>query len=208
MNKRRGRGAGFTLVELMVVIALFWIILVAFIGLFASVVKWHYQDIGRGRSLGAALYGLSRMYQELGEATVLMEPPPPVFTTGNEIWGCKNWSNLADVLLNPGLPIQGFWYCVCTTPQCTSQLPPTRYTLLRFFQNGVCPVPKPACDMAGSYEAVIYQNLSQDGAAPYFTRSASGVDLRFVVGAADPSLTIKAAIAMNKSYTHSPAPSD
>ncbi|OGR90737.1 MAG: hypothetical protein A3J74_05815 [Elusimicrobia bacterium RIFCSPHIGHO2_02_FULL_57_9] len=62
--------------------------------------------------------------------------------------------------------------------------------------------------MAGSYEAVIYQNLSQDGAAPYFTRSASGVDLRFVVGAADPSLTIKAAIAMNKSYTHSPAPSD
>ncbi|MDE2237151.1 MAG: prepilin-type N-terminal cleavage/methylation domain-containing protein, partial [Elusimicrobia bacterium] len=96
----RGR-CGFSLLELLVALALSSLVLVGVMMLATSMVKFQMDSIEQGSGTGGAVYAVQRLKKDLADATDLECPGSRCAATGHSNRGdvlaaCTNWSVLGD----------------------------------------------------------------------------------------------------------------
>lgn len=118
----RRRPAGFSLVELIIAIALGAIVMGGLFGIMTSMIRFQTDSLRKGSVTGWALAGIVKMNKEIENANVIAWP-----VSGNPnsdyVVGCINWSRAASPNpvvngvggpggpLDTGSPVTVFYYC-------------------------------------------------------------------------------------------------
>lgn len=177
MRRRRG----FTLIELVMALALAAVVLLGVFSILASMIQNEVQSLRKGTVTGWALASVVAMNREIASGSVLAYPPRGIGDDSLVI--CTNWSRL----MNPpnGAALIGgptFYFSYCWEPGA--------HLLRRMRIDGPCPppgTPPPACG-AATYgnDSVIATGVYRDALNdPLFLADpdvASVVHLRYVVG--------------------------
>jgi prepilin-type N-terminal cleavage/methylation domain-containing protein len=180
--------SGFTLIEMLVAVALSSIVMVGLIDITASMLERHFEGIRHGKIDSETLYSLEQMRLEL-EAATYYSYPNTASPSGMSIQGCGDYFSATSPgtqIPAPGATISSFAYCL--ENHCTGSNPdlcdPSGYTgpydLVRYSNTG-CPT---SCK-SGSPQTLIYQNVYLEPGFPnpfYLNPQFGGVDLHMVVG--------------------------
>lgn len=210
---RTGR-AGFTLMELVMAMAITGIILLTVMYLSTNAVRYQTESVLKSEAASSALYSLAQMRRELEDATYIQPKPGGCTLSGgcNQIAGCLNWNFVTNSASNPAssTPTTEFDYCLANNQ------------LYRYEHPGCTTTYAPACGSVSSdlKEIVVAQppglfHTDYPGAAnPIFIKSGdSSIDLHYVIGfpgqgaLADPRVPVPAdylfniRINVNKSYS-------
>ncbi|MBI5624900.1 MAG: prepilin-type N-terminal cleavage/methylation domain-containing protein [Elusimicrobia bacterium] len=228
--KRRG----FTLVELLIALALSSTVLIALMSVLASLLRSHVDTTLKGEVSGWTVLALDQLNREVEEATFIAAPAPK--TSGNVLSGCTNFSRvLYDAVCTGSCPGEGrldvntavtaFYYCRST--DIGGGMP----GLVRKYAIGnalVCPdnIPAAPCT-AGAHGPtsgadVIVRNFHfrDDDATlspTIFANRGDGIEMHFAVGfmtrpTSGPGASIPVAnnlkvdtfVRANKPYTYRP----
>ncbi len=199
---------GFTLVELMIALALSSLVLYAIFNVVGSMTKFQGEAVRKSSVNVWSEATLSQMTTEIENANLLYFPSP-MYPGANGIMGCANWSSStygagAGGALNPSSSVTLFYYCYDTTsgPIIAPNTQPVAF-LRRISRSGVgvtCPPPpvNPASQScnAGTVPPgggggvmtndVIATEVNLNGTPTMFTFNANnlgeGVNLNFIVG--------------------------
>ena len=184
---RKAGAAGFTLMELVVSLALSTLVLVGVLMFATSVIKTQFLETMRGKVSGTTLLSLDQLRADMVNATYLQSPASG--STSDVLSGCSNYSSRslnAGGKLASGDPIASFYYCV-----------DGNNTLWRYSVTATCPFPTPcACGPGAcggvSPTPVVYRNFFHRIPVNYFfARSAdtAGVELIYIVGNSTPTVS-------------------
>ena len=191
--------AGYTLLELVVALALASIVLVGLFAIMASMMNFQVEALKKGTVNGWSLASLIAMNREIENASVLVYPAAGA--SADSLSVCTNYSNIlkgspgnATGVIDASQPIETIDYCYDSA----------NFVIRRLVVNGSCPAlgtAPPACT-AGNYAQsagattsgviainVYYANYPT-ASPPVFTRDADAtgvVRLQYVVG--DPTST-------------------
>ncbi len=182
--------SGFTLVEMIVAVALSSIVMVGLIDITASMLERHFEGIRHGKIDSETLYSLEQMRLEL-EAATYYSYPNTSSPSGMSVQGCGNYFSAnspgTQIYTAPGATISSFAYCLqnhCAAGTNPALCDPSGYTgpydLVRYSSTG-CPI---SCG-SGSAQTLVYQNvyLEPGFSNPFYLNPQfSGVDLHMVVG--------------------------
>jgi prepilin-type N-terminal cleavage/methylation domain-containing protein len=205
--------AGFTLIELIIAMALSGIVIVGIFGVASQMMRVHVQSAAKGENTNWALMSLDSMQRELSNGTVLYCPYADASHAGCPGPTSTVLSGCSDYTLSPGVgPLDGnpanvrsFYYCVWSagTPSGTPWL--LHYT------GTTCPIsPAPVCG-AGNFEVVAQDIYPYTPAQNYyFQRAPAGVQLFFTIGQPvptsnnpTPSVTrVDTQVTMQKTYAN------
>lgn len=185
---------GFTLVEMIVAVALSSIVMVGLIDITASMLERHFEGIRHGAVDSETLYSLDQMRLEL-EAATYYSNPSTSSSASMSIQGCGNYSMQPITLPNGtqtnqiygAQPISSFAYCVQNL--CASGAVPCDpsgytgpYDLVRYASSGSCM--SISCGGGGG-QTLVYQNvyLEPSFSNPFYLNSQfGGVDMHLIVG--------------------------
>ncbi|MBI4377042.1 MAG: prepilin-type N-terminal cleavage/methylation domain-containing protein [Elusimicrobia bacterium] len=206
---RLGASRGFTLVELLIAVALSLIVLMGVVSMAAWMISRQYEGIRKGEVTGAVLYSLGRMNKELADGTYLAQPAG----ADRVIRGCSNWSTMLSppgrLDPNPNTPVTAFYYCYAPA-ECGGE---AGNSLLRYWHDSECPnaAPVSRCGEAPgsgwSGPELMLMGCFYPATSNPFRRAndVAGVAMNFSVGRTTPTFVVNTRISMNKSYNN---PSD
>lgn len=212
---------GFTLIELIIALAISVFVLIGIISVVTTMIRYQYDSTLKGSVAGGSLYSLQRMQKELEEASRLTLPANGA--AGDVIAGVVNWSDVLgariDVNRTPsmgctaGNNVTGFYYCV------NGNVLYRHYTCGTTCPSGSC-VPSPTCGSGSNVDVVVpakpgifrMDNYSAAPCSPpncgYFKRQDSSVELHYIVGVGTYSSTnvnpnsvkINVVVTTNRTY--------
>ncbi len=180
--------SGFTLVEMIVAVALSSIVMVGLIDITASMLQRHFEGIRHGAVDSETLYSLDQMRLEI-EAATYYSNPSTSSPASLSIQGCGNYSSTTNLgpQIYTAAPMTSFAYCV-QNPCASSVVPcdPSGYTgpydLVRYSSTGGCS--SISCGGGGG-QTLVYQNvyLEPSFSSPFYLNSQfGGIDMHLVVG--------------------------
>lgn len=181
---RRDPRAGFSLIEMIIALSLASIVLIAVVGVAASMVRFHMEGMRKGSVTGGALVSFVKMAREIESANVLVYPSAATPNTDTLVV-CNNWSRLMapspGAALDPAQPVEVFYYCYnpgAGVPQGK---------IWRYQTAGPCPTtppPIPTCDgTAFADSTLMAYNVERLSGNLMFRRDTiGGVRIRYVVG--------------------------
>ncbi len=219
MSGARGLGRrGFTLLELVIALALSSFVLVGVMMLATTMVRQHIDTMRSGNVSSLTLYALDGMNRDIESATHIDSNYPPV-GGGPTIAVCQNWSPLTSSIMGTGA-IDGqvndvYTYIYCVDGYNTGAAGMGNgNSLWRYSHQGACDIDPPVAitcgssPNAGAWQQVIQKNMWPADAGTgysgdYFTRlrDGSGVALNYIVGFSTPSNNNPSPSYFKASYT-------
>jgi prepilin-type N-terminal cleavage/methylation domain-containing protein len=184
MRRLRSR-AGYTLLELMVSLAISAIVLLGLFAIMTSMINMEVEGLKKGTVNSWSLASLIAMNREIEDASIIFYPG----NGGSEdrLGGCENYSYISGAALSADDPVTTFYYCYDSA----------NHVMRRLIQNGCAAktTTPPACTAANYGTAggngviateVYYANYPTTNTPPVFTRDSNArggvLRLRYVVG--------------------------
>lgn len=180
------RSRGFSLVELVIAVALGALVMFAVFGLMTSMVRFQIEGLKKGSAVGWSLSSLSAMNKELEGANVLVMPNS-VTIDSDWVQACTNWSRILQGPIDGTQNRVQFYYCY------ENSVPPRLRRLSAEGNTVTCPTTAsaPTCTAAWSVPGpgtkrndVVATNVYKNAGTTIFRRdwAANGLSIRFVVG--------------------------
>lgn len=196
------KNKGYTLVELIIALALSGVILVGVLAITTSMIRFSIQSSTRGDITGWTALGLDKMNREIENASYIDWSTFP----SDYLTGCTNWSAtmrsnssfaMGKMDASTGKTVGSFYYCRAPISGMSPAIP----MLLRYYNDNEvtsCPMAPPAAcgDAAavGYTREIIAKGVYKTNPASgnFFSRSTrvpNAVHVEFIVGVATPTLT-------------------
>lgn len=209
MKNRTTRRAGFTLIEIIVAVALATVVLLGLFAVSGSVMRFQVEGLRKGNVNAWSLSAVNALNRELEAASTLVHP-----VAGGSDWlvFCDNWSMVTGSHLSGAVSGTVRYYCYDAATQGPDGQP--LLLIRRYSVAGACPSSfSPPSSCGSSYETVA-SGVRRSGGQPLFTIDpdvAGTIRLRFTIG--DPAATnnvknpqyvdIDTRVTLDKAYLNS-----